>query len=532
MAPSASQVVKPKNDSLPMPGLPAETIANIFLYLSDASRQHLFKARAVSKGWMKFIDATPILWTPISTHLGSEMVSRAVERSGSLPLDVDIGIYPRRELSTPDATVADQISAAGVLEQLWRIRTLEVDLLDLEGVSTERAHHLLNENAAPILEQLRIVGTETDEMVPVALDQKFFGSSIPPLLRDLQITICAVSLHCPLLHASTLVSVRIDECRVWGSVEKVLDSLSSWPLLETFVWMSPEGGVDDWNDQFIGDFAITRMPKSEWKGVRVRLPRLKTLKLRHEPAPILTIFSRLHFPTSCDIDLTFFVETIETEKDEDRMRDALDHTLGAYLGNVFSDGEGFATIAVETPRDADALPYEPFHGVAITWTDPSSSPAPVGLKTTFYRNENSARCNELPLAEHLMKWPQTSSYLTGVNLGPMDFLYNHEEEQEYVRRTFDSDWHRLLALFKSIEYLCIRKDEGLSWLFQVLNRERSVLPQMKSLYLEETHVDELTTLVSMARRRMEEYSLSPNPRCTSLCGGAPSTSASWSLSWR
>ncbi|KAI0311609.1 hypothetical protein OF83DRAFT_743185 [Amylostereum chailletii] len=220
--------------------LPPEILLAIFILLRgctvpDLNRNHAecmypIVVTQVCRQWRAVAFDCKELWTCEALCHGLEWTKRALELSKSAPLS--IAIFPAH--INPELFLKRSIEKeALLLGELHRIEWLLVDIHEADDSERETITTLLNVGMALQMRTLTLdIGKE---VFSENISPDIFAGNTPPHLECLWIT-CAIippNFH---IFRSPLTFLRLEGCQVWQTIDQFLDTLSSIPTLETFIY--------------------------------------------------------------------------------------------------------------------------------------------------------------------------------------------------------------------------------------------------------------------------------------------------------
>ncbi|KZV60092.1 hypothetical protein PENSPDRAFT_694577 [Peniophora sp. CONT] len=332
-------------DNSPVRQLPVELLRVIFEELRAAHPRypllkgqdvwdrssHLY-ARQICTQWRTIIDQTPSLWSPIVVDYNPYIARLALNLSKPEALDI---ITPRRPPRPRRLGPSNEKLIAYLLpQQLFRIRTLDIATRSWD--ETERVLDLLTASSAPCLESFRLspgVHNVRNDYPAVTITPSIFSSDPPPSLRAVTVADLTIPLPSPLVQP-TLVRLDLTRCRIWSSLDAMVDTLASLQALEEFCWRMSRGGLEDVGIEIMWPFES--FMESSRNPVELRALHKLTLEC---PIQCTTaIFSHIVMPRTCRVavlDDYMLTGEIEVERLETLvlgLRGTVgNHLLGAHV---------------------------------------------------------------------------------------------------------------------------------------------------------------------------------------------------------
>ncbi|KAH6915971.1 hypothetical protein BKA70DRAFT_475392 [Coprinopsis sp. MPI-PUGE-AT-0042] len=428
--------------------LPAELLSKIFGYLQEYSdaRYRSFawiNVIRVCRHWRETALACTSLWCDISMESKLESVEVLLERSGSNPIDVDLG---HAFLPAPFSHLLDRI-----LSQVYRFRSLSV-------VGDACSKVLQITSAAPHLEALSIVNfANIRPKNPVVPDAIFHGDA--PNLRSLALDGYWIDFKSPLL--SRLTSLRVDCLRSWYLApppDVLLDALQGMATLQKLFLKIP----------------LPEAYSNASKVRVVRLDHLKVLSVHERVGRVADLLHHLALPTSASVDLDLILPSSITLDRRQTVADAVSSALDA----AWLSGPLFPSPSSTRPSlqflAITNYEYEPEVTIegSFQHVDFDSLILPVGepkrksqLLLTAYQNMDAA----FPIL--LTSFPLSD--ITSISLGAAQFPFC-----EYIR----------LSALPSLESIRLRSEsiKGFFELFAIVVHGPSshhIFPSLKNLAL-------------------------------------------------
>lgn len=301
--------------------LPAELLALIFVeHVASSSGKSAAELRAVCKRWRDVAQATPSIWDGMLIGYGTQWTQRALEWSGSRPIDLD---------SRVESATDWHESMLLVLRHLQRIRDVYIEFPTgyFRG-RTSQVVNIFKDRPAPLLEAFHLNGFQGQGKQPELGD--LFGPAPPPRLKDVKLYRCIIALHCSIFRAPELTLLTIDDCELWSSVEEVLGTLKALPQLQHFIWLDPTPNVTKFTD--------STLMSSRLVGVGpVQMSSLRSLNIRHNVEVVVHLLACVELPPKCNITIR---ANLEHNPSSAALVDAMDRVLSPSLSARFPTGSG------------------------------------------------------------------------------------------------------------------------------------------------------------------------------------------------
>ncbi|VDC04681.1 unnamed protein product [Peniophora sp. CBMAI 1063] len=317
--------------------LPSESLSLIFNWAAETQSSIGPKGwtprllRLICRHWKKVAEETPSLWRNIDFSGSMEWTHRSIQWSKSVPLDVSLVGY-----GLPTATFVERAQVA--LVELSRIRTLSVANPKEENIAL--LVNLFASRPAPWLIELGFTAGNMYTAGTGGMDvfhSGTFAGEVPTRLRKLVMSYAKINPSFPAFSAP-LVTLDLQFCNVWQTVDQLLHSLNSLPNLEHLI-LRTNSEVPRMHASKVHDFKP--------KGVKLR--NLKTLCLRNELAVILAIFPHLDIPNASTVSIAIDCEGATSIMHPNALSE-MSTVFGSYLNNVFGDNTvlpgGFTTLAI------------------------------------------------------------------------------------------------------------------------------------------------------------------------------------------
>ncbi|KAI0321469.1 hypothetical protein OF83DRAFT_1080929 [Amylostereum chailletii] len=183
---------------------------------------------------------------------------------------------------------------------------------------------LLNARPAPLLHEFHLQLAHVDDPIPISSD--IFAGAVPKNLRSLMLFGCDLSSGSPLLSAS-LTALQIDRnCRIWPTVDDMVETLKGMPNLEEF--------IADCSHLLIDTTPSTIHPPH-----CVSLPHLKLLQLADNYPQAIKIFRHLNLPHNTQTCLLGSAPVPLPPSSEKTTMAALEHHFSSALASNASFSE-------------------------------------------------------------------------------------------------------------------------------------------------------------------------------------------------
>ncbi|KZV60098.1 hypothetical protein PENSPDRAFT_740463 [Peniophora sp. CONT] len=302
--------------------LPAELLSYVFEeYVERPSAGSPAQLRLVCKCWRDISEETPSIWSRMVMGHGTKWTQRALEWSGSYPIDIN-WVVGNSRADWHDCMLL-------VLQNLCRIGNLRLGFPPNHfSGRISQIMVVLGDHPAPLLEVFYLNGPVNPRARPEI--GATFMSIPPPHLKELNLSNCNIALHCPILRAPELLHLRLDGCTLWTTVDEVLETLKMLPRLQTFKWRESVPKVDDFTES-------TLLSSCKVAVGMIPMSNMSTFSVCHKVEVIVHLMTCVELPSSCDLHLNADLSSNPTTAG---LVEAMDRVLSPYLSTRFPIGSG------------------------------------------------------------------------------------------------------------------------------------------------------------------------------------------------